>query len=88
MHVVGVPVATGYKRGLSKQVAKTKVFDQKRLETIQDQMHDFVEQQMKDVKVIGYITKPDLGAYMVTRDNQEMEIRAQGWNAFTPDSDK
>ena len=48
MHVVGVPVATGYKRGLSKQVAKTKVFDQKRLETIQDQMHDFVEQQMKD----------------------------------------
>ncbi|WP_022761298.1 MULTISPECIES: RhuM family protein [unclassified Butyrivibrio] len=24
MHVVGVPVATGYKRGLSKQVAKTK----------------------------------------------------------------
>lgn len=48
MHVVGVPVATGYKRGLSKQVAKTKVFDQKRLETIQDQMHDFVEHQMKD----------------------------------------
>ena len=25
MHVIGVPVATGYKRGLSKQVAKTKV---------------------------------------------------------------
>lgn len=48
MHVVGVPVATGYKRGLSKQVAKTKVFDQERLEKIQDLMHDFVEHQMKD----------------------------------------
>ena len=32
--------------------------------------------------MIGHVTKADLGAYMVTRDNQEIEIRAQGWNAF------
>ena len=38
---------------------------------------------MKTARLIGHITKPDLGAYMVTRDNQELEIRAQGWNAFT-----
>ena len=40
-------------------------------------------QQMKTARMIGYITKPDLGAYMITRDDAEIEIRAQGWNAFT-----
>lgn len=37
---------------------------------------------MKGVKIIGRITKPELGAYMVSRDGQELEIKAQGWNAF------
>lgn len=32
--------------------------------------------------MIGYITKPELGAAMVTRDGGEIAIRAQGWNAF------
>ena len=44
--------------------------------------HDKVA-RMKTARLIGRITKPDLGAYMVTRDDQELEIRAQGWNAFT-----
>ena len=39
-------------------------------------------QQMKTAHLIGRITKPELGAYLVSRDNQELEIRAQGWNAF------
>ena len=39
-------------------------------------------QQMKNAHLIGRITKPELGAYLVSRDNQELEIRAQGWNAF------
>lgn len=43
--------------------------------------HEKIE-QMKNVRLIGRITKPELGAYMVTRDDAEMEIRAQGWNAF------
>lgn len=43
--------------------------------------HDKIE-QMKTAKLIGRITKPELGAYMVTRDDAELEIRAQGWNAF------
>ena len=46
MHVVGVPVATGYKRGLSKQVAKTKVFDQERLEKIQDGRYRYNYKQL------------------------------------------
>lgn len=40
-------------------------------------------QNMKSAKLIGRITKPELGAYMVTRDDAEIAIRAQGWNAFT-----
>ena len=43
--------------------------------------HEKVE-QMKTARLIGRITKPELGAYMVTRDDSELEIRAQGWNAF------
>jgi len=32
------------------------------------------------VRVIGHITRPELGCAMVTRDGNEMGIRAQGWN--------
>lgn len=40
-------------------------------------------EKLEGVKVIGYVTDKDLGAAMITRDSQEMPIRAQGWNAFT-----
>ena len=32
------------------------------------------------VKVIGHITKPELGLLLVCRDGTEMELKAQGWN--------
>ena len=35
---------------------------------------------MKGVKVIGHITKPELGCGLMTRDGQEFELKAQGWN--------
>ena len=35
---------------------------------------------MKDVKIIGHITKAELGYGLVTRDGQEFELKAQGWN--------
>lgn len=41
--------------------------------------HEQVE-QIKDVKVIGYITKPELGCALLTRDGTELELKAQGWN--------
>lgn len=41
--------------------------------------------QMDNVKLIGHITRPELGQMLVTRDNQEFELKAQGWN---PLSDK
>ncbi len=39
--------------------------------------------KIKGITKIGYVTKPELGAAMVTRDGGEIELRAQGWNAFT-----
>lgn len=39
-------------------------------------------EHLKGVTMIGYITKPELGCALVTRDEQELPLRAQGWNAF------
>ena len=33
-----------------------------------------------DVKLIGHITDAKFGQMLVTRDNQEFELKAQGWN--------
>ena len=36
--------------------------------------------QMDDVHLIGHITRQELGHTLVTRDGQEMQLKAQGWN--------
>lgn len=43
--------------------------------------HEKIE-QMDDVKLIGHITKPELGYMLVSRDGNEFELQAQGWNAL------
>ena len=37
-------------------------------------------QQLDDVHLIGHITNESLGHVLVTRDDQEFELKAQGWN--------
>lgn len=37
-------------------------------------------ERLPGIKIIGYITKPELGAMLVTRDDSELPLRAQGWN--------
>jgi thiamine-monophosphate kinase len=37
---------------------------------------------MEGVRMIGHITDQKYGQILVTRDNQEFELKAQGWNAF------
>ena len=37
-------------------------------------------EEMEGVKQIGYITKENLGKFLITRDGQEFELKAQGWN--------
>lgn len=41
--------------------------------------HEKIE-AMDDVKLIGHITKENFGKILVTRDNTEFELKAQGWN--------
>ena len=40
-------------------------------------------QELEDVKLIGHITNPSLGQILVTRDDQEFELKAQGWNPLS-----
>lgn len=35
---------------------------------------------MEGIRLIGHITKPELGCALITRDGQEFELKAQGWN--------
>ena len=37
-------------------------------------------QALDDIRLIGHITKESLGHILVTRDDQEFELKAQGWN--------
>ncbi len=38
---------------------------------------------LKGVKIIGHITKPELGNYLEGRDGGEVELKAQGWNSLS-----
>ncbi len=42
--------------------------------------------EIEGVKVIGHITKPELGCALVTRDGNEFELKAQGWNPLKASS--
>lgn len=39
--------------------------------------------EMSGVRIIGHMTKPELGCVLATRDDNEIQIKAQGWNAFS-----
>jgi len=38
--------------------------------------------EMKGIHVIGHITKPELGNYLIGRDGGEITLKAQGWNSL------
>lgn len=53
--------------------------DYELLFTVPLHQHDLVK-KIEGIKVIGYITKPELGCALVTRDGNEMTLKAQGFN--------
>ncbi|MCR4993810.1 MAG: thiamine-phosphate kinase [Bacteroidales bacterium] len=53
--------------------------DYELLFTVPLTQHDKVA-DIPGVKVIGHITKPELGLLLVCRDGSEMTLKAQGWN--------
>lgn len=38
--------------------------------------------ELQGIRLVGHITPPEQGCYLVTRDGQEMQLRAQGWNTI------
>ena len=41
---------------------------------------------MEGIKLIGHITKKELGCALISRDGGEFELKAQGWNPLKEDS--
>ena len=52
--------------------------DYELLFTVPLSQHDRVL-EVEDVKIIGHITKPELGRIFVARGGEEIELKAQGW---------
>ena len=44
--------------------------------------HEKVE-DMEGIKLIGHITRPELGCRLISRDGQEFDLQAQGWNPLS-----
>ncbi len=53
--------------------------DYELLFTVPLHYHDRIE-KIPGVKLIGHITREDLGCAMITRDGGEIPLKAQGWN--------
>lgn len=53
--------------------------DYELLFTVPLHFHDTVK-AIPGIKVIGYITKEDIGSALITRDGNEIPLKAQGWN--------
>ena len=51
MHLVGIPVKDGYKNGMRKQVAKSKIFTKESLKTLQDKMRAYCIEKFNEVYV-------------------------------------
>jgi thiamine-monophosphate kinase len=55
--------------------------DYELLFTVPLEMND-IFQNLPGIKVIGHMTDAVLGSSLITRDGQEIELRAQGWNSL------
>lgn len=53
--------------------------DYELLFTVPLHLHEQIE-KIEGIKVIGHITDDDLGCAMITRDGNEISLKAQGWN--------
>ena len=55
--------------------------DYELLFTVPLSMHEQIS-EIKGIKVIGHMTEPSLGCYMIARDGTEIKLVAQGWNSL------
>ena len=81
MHIVGVPVADGYKKGLSKQVSKRKVFTKEVLSRVlQDELREVANKEVNDwfgeqIKAKSKGRNNDLSVteYKVAQESRKLE---------------
>ncbi len=94
LHIIGVPVASGYKKGLSKRCAKTRVFTQYSLSDLQDKMRSMAQLQMQSCILLNSDfregLKPkeqgrpfNMTKQQLTKFNQEKGKRLQEVNKLT-----
>jgi len=60
--------------------------DYELLFTVPLTQHEAVS-QMSSIRVIGHVTDEKLGTALITRDGAEIQLKAQGWNAFGEDTE-
>lgn len=58
--------------------------DYELLFTVPLSMHEKIE-KIPGIKLIGHVTDKNLGCAMITRDGNEIALRAQGWNSLADD---
>lgn len=56
--------------------------DYELLFTVPIHFHDIID-KIEGIKIIGHITKKEYGCLMETRDGNEINIKAQGWNPLS-----
>ncbi len=56
--------------------------DYELLFTVPLHLHEMMK-EVKGVHLVGHIAKEEQGCYLVTRDGQEMQLRAQGWDPIS-----
>ena len=61
--------------------------DYELLFTVPLEKHDVVS-AIEGVHVIGHITSPELGCAMITRDGNELALKAQGWNPLAESNEE
>jgi len=55
--------------------------DYELLFTVPLTQHEKIE-EFNGIQIIGHITKPELGNYLIGRDGGEVALKAQGWNSL------
>jgi thiamine-monophosphate kinase len=43
--------------------------------------------ELADIRIIGHITRAELGTCLITRDGQEFPLKAQGWNPLNAEKE-
>ncbi len=84
MHLVGIPVKDGYKNGMKRQVAKSKIFTKESLKTLQDNMRAYCIEKFNEV----YVQKATLKKKQKGRNKDIHVNEMQGYRELKKEQEK